>query len=400
MAFASATDKIWPVPPDWSNGVRESLAFGTDVMLASATAVSQHRSYRSSPRRQFSFETLAGGQARRVADMLLAGWSGPWQLPIWPDVQWLGGTLASGVDEIPCGTAGYDFVEGGRALLYGGVNRWEVVQIDTIASDRLALADATAAAYGPGDRLYPLRKARLNGSAEEKLFNDDLGRRSLVFDIAEPCDWPVLESPTQYLGHDVLDVRPDESDDPEASNNRLLQSVDYDNGALPVVVDLPGVALRAQKSGWKLSGRAEHSWFRSLLYTRLGRLVPMWVPSFAADLKVASSIAGGSAVLPVEWAGYSLFGLGQPNRKDLRIELTDGTVFYRRVSAAVEDGSHETLTLNASLDAGSIAPERIRAVSFMALSTLASDETEIDHLTDADGIATATTGWQAVVPDV
>jgi hypothetical protein len=399
VAFDATGARIWPVPPDWSNGVRESLAFGTDVMTAPATAVSQHRSYRTTPRRQLSFETLANAQGRRVADMLLAGWGGAWQLPIWPDVQRLSAPLASGATSVPCATAGFDFVAGGLALLYSAVNSWEVVTIDSIAADHLALTGATSAAFAPGARLYPLRRARMRGDAQERLYNDDLGRRSLAFDIDEACDWPTLTGGTAYLGHDVLDVRPDESADPAAGVSRLEQAVDY-GAALPFVRDLPGLALRAQQSSWKLSGRAQHTWFRSLLYTRCGRLVPIWVPSFASDLKPAAAIAGGSAALSIEWAGYTLFGLGQPNRRDLRIELNDGTVFYRRVSAAVEAGGTETLTLNASLDAGSIVPERIRAVSFMALCTLASDETTIDHVTDADGLAMATTGWQAVVPDV
>jgi hypothetical protein len=399
MAFASAGERIWPVPPDWSNGVRETLAFGTDVLTASATAVTQHRSFRTSPRRVFSFETLAGEQDRRVADMLLAGWGGAWQLPIWPDVQWLASTLVSGATSVPCATDGFDFVAGGKALLYSAVNSWEVVTVASIASDHIALASAASGTFAAGARLYPLRRARVRGGAEERLYNDQVGRRSLAFDIDEPCDWPTLSGVTTYLGHDVLDVRPSERDDPAASVSRLEQGVDY-GAALPVVHDLPGVSLRVQQSSWLLSGRAQHTWFRSLLYTRCGRLVPIWVPSFAADLKPAGTIAGGSTSLSIEWTGYTLFGLGQANRRDLRIELTDGGVLYRRVTAAVEAGATETLTLNASLDAGSIAPERIRAVSFMALCTQGSDETEIDHQTDADGIATATTGWQAVVPDV
>jgi hypothetical protein len=399
MAFGATGERIWPVPPDWSNGVRESLAFGTDLMTANATAVSQHRSYRTSPRRQFSFETLAHAQSRRVADMLLAGWGGAWQLPIWPDVQRLAAPLSTGVTSVPCATAGFDFVAGGKALLYSEVNSWEVVAIDSVAGDHLALTTGTSGAFAQGARLYPLRRARVRGGADERLYNDDLGRRSLAFDIDAACDWPVLSGGTTYLGHDVLDVRPDEGNDPAASVSRLEQSVDY-GVALPFVHDLPGVALRVQQSSWLLSGRARHTWFRSLLYTRCGRLVPIWVPSFSADLKPAAAIAAGSTTLPIEWAAYTLFGFGKPNRKDLRIELTDGTVLYRRVTGAAEVGSTENLTLSSSLDAGSIAPERILAISFMALCTLGSDETEINHQTDADGLATATTGWQAVVPDV
>lgn len=127
MSFSLSSARIWPVPPDWSNGVQETLEWATNVMAASATAVTQHRAYRIGPRRSFSFDVSAAQNQRRAAEMLLAGYSGVWQMPIWPDVQWLPATLASGATSIPCATAGFDFVAGGRALLYASMNAWEVV---------------------------------------------------------------------------------------------------------------------------------------------------------------------------------------------------------------------------------------------------------------------------------
>ena len=398
MAFTAPGAKIWPVMCDWERGVQEVLAWSTNILQADATGSTQHRALRPAPHRGFAFEVVAGSQERRVAEMLLAGHGGIWQLPLFPDVQWLNAALPSASGEIECATVGFDFVEGGKALLYTSVNKFELVDIDAIESDRIVLDLPTAATYGPGSRLYPVRRARVQARAEERLLNHDAGRRRLAFDIDEPCDWPVLASPTQYLGHLVLDARPDESEDPTSSYSRLVQTVDYDTG-LPLVHDLAGVALRAQKSDWKLYGRAQHSWFRSLLYTLTGRQTPIWLPSWSRDLLPAAAVAGGSTSLSIEWAGYTLFGKDKPNRKDLRIELNDGAVFYRRITNAVEAGETETLTLSASLDAGSITPGRIRQISFMALSTLASDEIEIDHVTDAAGTATSTTGWQAVVPD-
>lgn len=399
MAFTVSGARVWPVPPDWSAGVQEALRWSSDVMQATATAVTQHRALRTAPRRSFTFEVLANGQDRRVADMLLAGYAGTWDLPIWPDVQRLASPLASGADEIPCATDGFDFVAGGRALLFGGVNRWEVLQVASVAADHLALSVPTVGAFGRGMRLYPLRRARAQDAAEERLRSDDLGRRSMAFDIVEACDWPLLGGGTTYRGHDVLEVRPDESEDPSAAYSHIAQAVDYGT-AYPVIHDLPGFALRSQRSSWKLMGRAQHSWFRSLLYTLDGRRTPMWIPSWAADLKPVSTIAGGAVAMPIEWAGYTLFGLGRPNRQDVRIELDDGAVLYRRIVASAEIGAGETVVLDAALDAGSIAPERIRRVSFMSLCAQASDESEIDHMTDADGVATSTTGWLAVVPDV
>lgn len=397
-AFTSGGEKIWPVTPDWSNGVQENLSWLSDVVVASASAVSQHRSLRIGPRRRFMFELLAGGKERRVADMLLAGHRGAWWLPIWPDVQRCS-ALSAAASFIPCKTSGFDFNAGGRALLWASVNRWEVVQIDAVDPTGLALDAPLVDGWPAGARLYPMRRARVQDGAEEVLRNDNVGRRSIAFDIDEVSDWPTLASPTTYLSHLVLNVRPDESDDPSASYAGLAQTVDYGTG-LPVVHDLPGLALRTQQSHWKLWGRAEHTWFRSLLYTLGGRHTPIWVPSFASDLQPVADIAGESVNLSVEWAGYTLFGKGRHNRRDIRIELNDGMVFYRRISNAVEAGDTETLVLNLPLDVASIATSQIRAISFMALCTLASDDVEIEHTTDQDGEATSTTGWQAVVPDV
>lgn len=396
-AFTASGAKIWPVPPDWAGGVTETLAWATDVSHASATAVSQHRALRTSPRRSFSFEVMANGQNRRVTDMLLAGHGGKWLLPIWPDVQRLPGGPASAL--LPCRTAGFDFVEGGKALLYRGVNDWQVVEISAIAPDHLVLAAPPLIAFTPGMRLYPLRSARLKDGAQETLGSDSVSRRSITFDIDEVCDWPALPAGTTYRTHPVLELRPDESDSPTADNTRMAQTVDNGTGR-PFVHDLPGIALRAQQSHWKLHGRERQAWFRSLLYRLQGRFTPIWVPSFASDLKPAAAIAGGSTSLSIEWAGYTLFGKGKHNRKDVRIELTDGAVLYRRITNAVEAGDTETLTLDSFLSSNAIASGAIRQISFMALATLASDEVELEHMTDADGTAKTTTGWQAVVPDV
>lgn len=399
MGFTSGGAKIWPIAPDWANGIQETLRWSTDVLQASATAVTHHRGLRIGPQRGFTFEVLSQAKNFRAAQMLLAGHGGPWMLPIWPDQQRLGATLASGASSIPCLTAGFDFVAGGKALLHAGINAWEVVEVDTVAADHVGLTGATAAAYGPGSRLLPLRRALIEDGAETRLRNAHTSRCSLAFSIDENCDWPALDGLTEYLTHPVLEVRPDESEDPSYTLNRLVQTVDYGT-ARPFRHDLPGISLRAQKNEWKLIGRDKHTWFRSLLYTLEGRRVPMWVPSFAQDIKPVAAIAGGSASMSIEWAGYTLFGKGKPNRRDLCVELVDGTRLYRRITDAVEAGDAETLTLSASLDAGSIAPERIRQASIMSLCTLASDEIEFDHGNNQDGDARVTTGWQAVVPDV
>lgn len=400
MGFVQAGPRIWPLPPDWGKGFTERLAWATNVTVANATAVSEHVGYQIGPMRSFSFEVAAFRSAdRQLVDMLLAGHSGPWLLPIWPDVQRLAGALQAGDTYISCRTVDFDFSSGGRALLWAAPNRWEVLTVDSVEGLGLALSSPALNGWPTGTRLYPLRRADVQPGGEERLRTDCASRRRVAFDLDEPSDWPVLSALPDYLGHSVLTARPDWSEDPTAAYDRLRQAAEFP-GAVRLTYDLPDQALREQSTQWKLAGRPRKSWYRSLLYTLSGRCVPMWLPSFASDLTPAAPVAGGTTALQVRWAGYTQLGRSRHNRRDLRIELTDGTVLYRRIVAAVEAGDVEMLTLSDALDAGAVAPERIRKVSFMALATLASDAVEIQYATDGDGMATSTLGWRTVVPDV
>lgn len=400
MVMASfATAKLWPIMPNWKNGVRESLTWGTDVAQSSSTAATQHRSYRLAPRRELTFDVLVGGQEHRVAEMLLAGHRGEWLVPFMPDVQRLPAPVEIGDELVACRTSGFDFMDGGRAVLFAGLHAWEVVEIERLESDHLALRQPVTREFAAGARLLPLRRGWIRDGAEALMLTDRVSRRTFEVEISEPCDWPALPAAVEYLGTRVLDLRPDASDDPSHAFAGLRESIDY-GVAMPAVSDLPGIALRTQRDSWKLFGRAEHTRHRALLYALRGRQHPIWVPSWCDDLRPVLPIPGGSASLSVEWAGYTQFGLGRPNRRDVRIELTDGSVHYRRILAAVESGSSEELTLDVPIDGDSIAPRKIRQISFIALCTLASDTVEINHLTDADGTAKTVTGWQAVVPHV
>lgn len=398
MSFTSK-DVVWPLPPDWAPGVRESLAWATEIQQASATGVTYHLCQRLGPLRTFDFEGPSKGQERRVLDMLLSDRGGkPWVLPIFPDQQWIRASISAGATFLPCDTAGYDFVEGGSALLYRAVNDWELVSIDTVEPEGLGLLDELAGNWAPGARLYPVRKARLRSTARLVGITDDVARARIGFTIDELCDWPAVLPSTSYLTHPVLENSRDFGDTSEVQYERLLGESGNGSG-LPFVADTAGVPLRTTPHSWQLFGRAEQSAFRSLLYGLRGRQVPIWVPSWDSDLLPIASIGSSATAITVEWAGYTLFGRQQPNRRDIRIELNDGTLFYRRITGSAVVSGNEVLQISSALGQA-VAPGAIRRVSFMTLCTLASDEIQLQHSTDSDGHARAIAPWKAVVPDV
>lgn len=390
---------VWCLPPDWANGVLERLAWLTEILQA-RSGEPQKRGLRLAPRRTFEFDVLAEGQQRRLLDAMLADWSGRvWGLPIWPDGQLLGTSVAGGATTIPVNTTDLDFSDGGLALLWNSVSDWEVIEVDTVAADHLVAMRGLLKNWARGARIWPMRTARLGSDAEQQLWNDAAGTVHPSFTLVEPSDWPASWLGPTYRGLPVFELRPDEGTDPSATYPRSIEPLDNDTG-IPVVIDWAGVAYRSPAHHWILAGRAARAAFRSLLYAFKGQLKNAWMPSWLSDLQLVEPVASASAVLIIEWAGYTRFGKQQINRRDIRIELLNGTVLYRRIIASIEiDAATEQLVLDATIGLD-ITPATVRVISFMALSELGSDAIEIQHETDADGIAVSALSMKAIKRDV
>jgi len=384
---------LWTISPDWQTPVREKLGFLTDVLPA-WTASEQRRSLRIAPRRVFSFSTLASFAEKRYIENALFAWAAlVWYVPIFPDGQHLTSPVSIGDTTIACDTVDRDFVAGGVAIVIADAQTIEVLQISTVASNALNLSAPVTAAHAVGMRLYPLRRARL--LAFTKLAHDSQQTFSLSIDftIDEPCDWPAASGLPAYRTLPVLEDSPDVSSPPSGDYTRDAHIIDSSTGAISVI-DTALLGFPGTIHEWFLKGRTARSNFRKLLYLLKGRAGMIWVPSYNADLMLLESLGSAAVAMTVEAVGLPTLGVVQ-NRRDIRIELTSGTIYYRRiVSAAAGSPGQEVATIDSALGA-TVTPAQIRRISFMALSRLDADEIEIQHLSMADGVATAQTPFRA-----
>lgn len=151
-----------------------------------------------------------------------------------------------------------------------------------------------------------------------------------------------------------------------------------------------------QRQDWIVYGIDRRTAHRSLLYGLQGRAQPVWIPTWADDLALTADVIPTATVITVRWAGYTRYCKGGPGRRHLRIEMVDGTIYYRRVTAWSEgaDGP-EQLAIDAPFGV-TIARRRIRQVSWMMLATLASDTVEIQHTHDIAGTAQASATFVGV----
>ncbi|MEV2064272.1 hypothetical protein ABZQ88_14165 [Pseudomonas aeruginosa] len=389
----------WTFAPDWGDSIVERLSASTNI-LQSESAVTQRRAMRLAPRREFDANMYAVDRERQLLDMTLFGWGARiWALPIWPDIQLLQEPLAAGSLNIPCGTAGLDFRDGGLAMLRGeDAFTYEVVEVKTVTASGLDLVRPVQAAWGTGSRLYPVRTAQLTEQPTLTRLTDTAQSARVSFLVMEPSSWPEVMPATMYRGRPVLEQRPDESEDLTSSYQRLLSTLD-NGSAIPRVTDVAGMALPVIGHRWIGMGRAERSAFRSLVYALRGQQKPLWVPTHADDLTLVATVSQLSTALDVRNIGYARFANGRPGRRDIRIELYDGTVYHRRILTSTElDADTERLAIDAALGR-LVEPTDVARICFMALCSAATDVVEIEHVTDSEGVATAALTFKGVRDD-
>lgn len=385
---------LWSLSPDWQTPVREKLGFLTDVLKA-WTGYEQRRMLRIAPRRVFSFSTLATLAEKRYIENTLFAWSAlVWLVPIFPDGQRLTSGVSISDTTIACDTVNRDFVNGGLAVALRDAMTAEIFQVATVASNLLTLSAPAVMAWSAGTRLYPLRSARL--LSYQKILHESQQMFSLALDftINEPCDWPSASGLAAYRTLPVLEDSPDVSTAAAADCMREAHIIDSSTGAIDVY-DTALLSFPGSVHQWFLTGRTARANFRALIYLLKGRAGMIWVPSYNADLMLLESLGSAAVAMTVEAAGLTRFAAVQ-NRRDIRIELFSGAIYYRRiVSASIGSPGQEIVTLDSALGVA-ITAAQIRRISFMVLSRLDADEIEIQHLSMADGLATAQTPFRAL----
>ncbi|MFB5082474.1 hypothetical protein [Raoultella sp. C349492] len=359
-------------------------------MLISPSGAEQRIARRLSPRRTYEFTVQAGAaDARALETQLFHAGSATWDMPIFPDVAVLATSLAAGSLVIPVSTEGRDFVVGDNLLLkwgFGMMATMAVAQIQAIAADGVTVTTPVSA-WPQGTLIYPLRPAVITDTPAITRHSDSVMRVQLRCRLAAHNPYTPVNSATVYRGHPVLEQDADWVDDLTAEYQRLQLELDNEYG-IPYRTDTAGRAFVMQQHVWSEIGRTAQARLRGQLYHLRGRQRAIWVASQARDF---IPVGASGSTLAVAVAGFSEFGV-VPGRRDLRLQLADGTRIYRRILTATLQGDHELLALD------DVVPDvaTISNVSLMALCRQNTDDITWEHATDADGFAQVSTTFRGL----
>lgn len=366
---------LWPYQPN--GAVLERLEWRTDV-LESDGGPEQRIALRAYPRRFFEFDVLLDERNARTAENLLHGkGASEWHLPVWMDAERLAAQLSAGATSVPAGGSLRDYAAGNLLLLMGDTAAGnEGCTVATVGASTVTLTAPTASTWPAGSIVAPLRTARLvSGAAAFARFTGASIYGRLRWQCVDSTTWTAATEAT-YRSLPVMTHRTNWDADPSRELDRRLAVVDSGNGA-PSITDFWGAPVAVQSHRWLCDGRTEIDTMRQWLFARRGRLSAFWLPSWARDLEVQATIGASDTTIDVEACGYTTHIAQAIGRRDIRIELVDGTVYYRRITGStVVDADTERLTISSALGA-SVSPASIYAVSFMHLARLDTDAVEI-----------------------
>ncbi|KAF1009054.1 MAG: hypothetical protein GAK28_00687 [Luteibacter sp.] len=385
----------WMIPPDWSDGITETLSWLNDVQTA-YDGTQTRLACRETPRRQWEFSVIGDDAGRQILEAALYAWTArTWALPVWTDLHWLRQVVPADTSVIAVDTTGRDYVIDGLAAIWASPSEYEVIEVAEVTAQGIVLKHPTQREWPVASRLYPCRPAQLTEAPSLSRHTSTISAARVRFQAAAPCDWPAIAPTARYLGYPVLEDRPNETGDRPAGYGRQMTWIDND-ASTPLLYDTTKLPWMTQRQDWVVNGITRRTAHRSLLYWLAGRAQAVWVPSWADDLTLTTDVLATSTALTVRWVGYTRYLQGGPGRRHLRLELVDGTVYYRRVTAWSEavDGT-EQLAIDTPFGVA-IDRRRVRQVSWMMLATLSSDVVEIQHTHDIEGTAKAAATFAAV----
>lgn len=374
--------------PDWSSPIVERLDWLTDTNTA-FDGTEQRIKLREWPRRAIDFAFGAGGRmARQLQAFLYGQGAREFLVPIWPDGAQLQADVVAGDLVVNTPTDGYDFQVGAYLVIVDDQGRFEAAEVAFVEPGVVTLRQTFAATWPAGCLVYPARRARFPDSQGLTRFTGEfiLGRTRV--ELQDVSQWPTAVEATTYRGRPVLTTATDWTGNVEADFVRKLAAVDFGTG-VRVFDDESDKPEIVQAHRWFLDSRTKIAAFRSWLYSRAGKFAAVWVPTWVNDLLMTSSLGAGGTSFNVENIGYTRQVGARMHRRDVRIELVSGAVYYRRITGSIEvDDDTETVSIDVALGVA-VTPADVSRISFLSLCRLDADGVELAWFTgDAAQAAT------------
>ena len=366
---------------NWSNEVKTSTAWNTDVATAKSVA-EQRRGLTGRPSRRSS-ATLFGltlSQTASLTSFLQRSAQSRSLFPLFSDQS--RATAASSGSTINCPTDYRRVSVGSRVVIMSEASgAFDVRTVISKTSSTITVDSPLSTTFPIDSLVLPLLESRVLLSSAGLIITDRLGSAKVEgYELPGPWCADPSAAPnstpagfSSYLGHPILDIPLNYTSPLGFEINRegahtgtgISQAVEVFGSRARVSLELPFL-FTSRAEWWKLN---------TLLDSRCGRTFPFWVPSPTEDYEVDSYTVSG---LKVKANGPELDWQYRPY---IYLAKLDGTVQVRTVVSHLRSGGLDTLVLDTPFTSPT-SGSPVSRVGICYLARLDSDEIEESWITD------------------
>lgn len=380
---------VFSVLPNWKNGVTETLAWLTDLMVSEQN-VEQRRSIRRFPRRSFEASFMRANENRARLDFFFTGVGRRRCLmPMWQEQFKLAAGRTDGYVTFPAGSLpSREYGLNDLVLVTtGDPAKWfilTVTEYDALTDTIRLQGTEDSGPWPEGSRIIPLRVARIMDATAMNNVADRVGISQIRFQLQDadprfPADWGYCSPLWQF--------KPDRKGNVDTAYERNDFVLDFQAGVVDVEEVSPRTAISTTMR-FIFFGREQVAKARAFLYNARGRARRFYMPSFTADLKVAEDIQSG-VTFDVRPSGFlDSMDVPQEARRIITVVFGDGRPpIYRNIESVVNVPSlsapFETVAerITVDLDMPPISMSEIDRISFIVPSRFDQDTIELFHHT-------------------
>ena len=319
---------------------------------------------------------LARGDMAMLERMFYEGYTQNYILPSWWQMEHVSVEPLDMAITLPEGLG--EWRAGDTGILWRTSSDMEIFEVTAVNGTVLTLKNPVSAAYGAGPCLaMPVRQAHLTGDMTRRDYAVARSEADVMFRLDATPHMMAADSAEQLDGVDVWELPLDTGG---STYGRTISCpvVTLDSGLAPVrTFHARPYAVGSQQVTLELQGHEEIAAARRMLLRRQGCISPFRASTRRQDFLPTYPCRKGSEIITVSACTTAVTEPAERGQRSLlRIELTDGTILYRRiVSIKTADKESSWLALSAPVSSErDLAVEDFRRISFLSLWRLASDE--------------------------
>lgn len=377
---------LFPFAPNWGSPVDETVTMRSWVLAAEDGSEQTGSESGEVPRRtlEFNINLRTALQAQRCENLLFAWQSRFFGVPHWGEEERIDADVAAGATTIPFNTFGLSLEPGSLVALYLDDETNEIREVQTVGVDGITVTTGLQYDWPEGSRIYPCFVGLMNDAMSGSRETSTVGRMPVAFDC-EPSVTPgnvaLNVAPLTYRGKELFLGRINWQSAMPFTFTSDVKRVDSNTGKF-VAFSSAGFSKMSRRHNWTLFNRGDIFSFRQFLGRRQGVARSVFMPSGTVDFNMAAPILDTEDILVVENNEYGALAGAHPARRDIIIELHDGTYFCRRILGTSDFDSFTRLQLDSSLGV-SLDVDDVARISFLTLYRFDSPSTTIRHLTDS-----------------